>query len=165
MAVFTGSPAGSTQFNQQTGVLQGGASGLEVFAALHVARFSYTHASGAGTGEVNLLVLPPGPLIIFPDLCRIVSSDWATAGATFDIGHRAAVTPAGVAIVAVTQAFLAAAAVGGGIIDSAWLLPADGDFDINNVGALTIFGTVAGGDAIDADTVRGFCVWAGGAQG
>lgn len=166
MAVFTGSPSGSLQFNQITGVVQGGAYGGEVFADLHVSRFSYTHALGAGTGEVDLLVLPPGPLIIFPDLCRIVSSDWATAGATLDLGHRANITYARVVIPAVVAAFTAAPlAVGGGIIDSVWTAPADGDFDITNAQSLVIFGTIAGGDAANGDTLRGYCVWAGGALG
>ncbi|MGH2370947.1 MAG: hypothetical protein ACRDI2_22445, partial [Chloroflexota bacterium] len=104
MAAFAGSPTGSTQFNKQTGVTQGGVYGGEVFADLHVARYSYTHTAGAGTGEINLINLPPGPLIIFPDLSRDVTSAFAT-GATMSLGHRANATYAGVVIAADAVAF------------------------------------------------------------
>ena len=160
---FTGSPTGSTQYNKQTGVTQGGVYGGEVFADLHVARYSYTHAAGAGVGEINLINLPPGPLIIFPDLCRDVTSAFVST-ATMDIGHRANTTPAGAVIPAAGAAF-AADVVRTGAVDAAWPLPADGDFDINNALQLTIFATVEVANIEDADTIAGFVVWAGGALG
>ncbi len=167
MAAFTGSPAGSVQYNKQVGVTQGGVYGGEVFADLHAARFRYTHpaAAGAGTGEINLIILPPGPLIIYSSLSSIDPSQFATS-ATLSIGHRANVDYAGGTIAAVTNAFLNAAAVGASdIARAAWTLPAIGFFDINNARDLTIFATVASGNIALDDTIDGWVVWAGGALG
>lgn len=165
MAAFTGSPTGSTQYNQQVGVLQGGVSFGE---KLKMRRFSYTHAAGAGTGEVNLVELPVGKLTILPDLSRIVASTFVT-GADLHLGHRAYTEPDGDAVVQDDNAFadnLDAGPAGGGI-DVAWPLPAIGFFEAN-VGqaaagvrpGFTIYAMIDTANIEDGDTINGYVVWA-----
>ena len=88
MAAFTGTPTGSTQYNstpmQYTNYVK--------------AVFSYTHAAGAGTGEVNLLKLPAGKIVIYSADSRIATSAMAT-GADIHLGYRAYVEPDGDAVV------------------------------------------------------------------
>ena len=54
----------------------------------HSAYRSYTHASGADTGEVDLLKLPAGRIKVYSIASHIQTSQFA-AGALLDIGTRA----------------------------------------------------------------------------
>ena len=112
MAAFTGTPTGSTQYNstpmQYTNYVR--------------AAFSYTHAAGAGTGEVNLLKLPPGRVIIYSADSRIACSAMAT-GADIHLGYRAYVDPAGTAVVESNNAFLNDGDAATGLTSAAWALP------------------------------------------
>lgn len=160
MGAFTGSPTGSTQFNQQTGVLQGG---IVFGEALKARRFSYTHAAGAGTGEINLVNLPAGRITIFPDLCRIIASTFVT-GADLHLGHRVYTEPDGDTVVEDDNAFAdnLDAGPGGGGIDVAWPLPAIGfaEFNVGDSRGFRIYAMVDTANIEDADTINGHVVWA-----
>ena len=101
MTAFTGTPAGSTQYNLMTGAVAGGIAYLE---KLRARQFSYTHALGAGTGEVNLVLIPEGSVTIYSELSRLATSAMAT-GADIHLGYRAHVLPSGTAVVADDNAF------------------------------------------------------------
>src|SRR5262245_40020421 len=110
---FTGSPTGSVQFNLQSGVTAGGAYGGETAGQLHASVFEYTHtaAAGAGTGEVNLIILPPGALVVLPNLCAFgVSVAWAAAS-TAQFGTRAFTQPNGTAVAQAVGALSTAIAI------------------------------------------------------
>jgi hypothetical protein len=85
----------------------------------------YTHASGegAGTGEINLIKLPPGRLTIHPDLCRIITSQFAT-NADLHIGHRAYTDLDGATVSEDDDEWGANLDAGGGALDAAFTLPA-----------------------------------------
>src|SRR3990172_9848375 len=120
MAAFTGTPVKSVQYTDQTNSAEKVAP--NIIGKVHIARFSYVHSAGAGTGEVNLIELPAGKITIYPDLSRIVTTAFA-ATADLHLGYRAYTDSAGVAVVADDNAFLDNADVGGGALDQAWTLP------------------------------------------
>jgi hypothetical protein len=162
---FTGSPTGSTQYNGQTGAVQGGAYGGEAAGQLHTSIFEYTHsaAAGAGTGEINLIILPPGAIAVLPFLSAWgVSVAWA-ASSTNSIGFRAYVNPSGVTVAAVAAAFVSAVAVGAATVaTTVFALPAFGltqKFTSQGPG-VTIFATVASGNIAVGGTLNGFITWA-----
>ncbi len=83
---FTGSPTSSVQ---HVLTLDGGAKVEPRDASvLHSRYANYTHTAGAGVGEINMLILPPGRIRIYPDLCRQMSSAMV-ATANLSVGHRA----------------------------------------------------------------------------
>lgn len=86
MAVFTGSPVDTGVRAAQKGDLPiGGDIQGNLYVAPHV---SYIHTLGAGTGEINLVKLPAGRVVIYPRLSRIRTSAFA-ATAQYHLGHRA----------------------------------------------------------------------------
>lgn len=92
---FTGSPTSSVQHVLSA---DGGAK-IEPRDAsvLHSRYANYTHTAGAGVGEINMLILPPGRIRIYPDLCRQMSSAMV-ATANLSLGHRAYTQEDGTAI-------------------------------------------------------------------
>ena len=168
MAVFTGSPTGSTQYNLQTGAVTGGIFSADVTGKAKVAVFQYTHtaAAGAGTGEVNLVTLPPGSIIVFPQKSFWgVSVAWS-ATSTVSIGTRAYTQPDGTAVVAAGASFVSVAAVGAAVItDTAFALPAaasglGGFVRYNSNGGVTLFATIATVGITVGGTLNGHVVWA-----
>lgn len=168
MAAFTGTPAGSTQYNAVNGVTTGGIFSTDVSGKLKVAVFEYVHptAAGAGTGEMNIVTLPPGPVIVFPQLSVWgVSVAWAAAS-TCSIGHRAYTQPDGTVVAASAAFFVSAVAVGAAVVaDTAFALPAaasglGGFVRFNSRSGVTLFCTVASGNIAIAGTLRGRVIWA-----
>lgn len=161
MAAFTGTPTGTTLYNRQVGTTQGKPSARDAWGKLNMAAFSYTHAAGAGTGEVNLALLPAGHITINAILSRVITTAYA-ANADLHLGYRSYTEPDGDVIAADDNAFLDNADAGGGALDSTWLLPAtDYLTEINSAGLLTIYGMVDTGNIEDTDTLNGWVVWAG----
>lgn len=161
---FTGSPTGSTQFNLQTGVTPGGAYGGEVAGKEKVSIFEYTHsaAAGAGTGEVNLVNLPSGSIIVLPAMSFFgVSVAWA-AGSTVSIGNRAFTKPDGTVVAAAAAALVNAVAVGAATVaTTAFAVPANGQVQrFNSQGGVTLFATIAGGNITVGGTLFGYVTWA-----
>lgn len=158
MAAFTGTPTGSTQYNLATGVTQGGIAYLE---KLRLRRFSYTHAAGAGTGEVNLVFLPEGQVDIYSELSRLATSAFA-ATADIHLGYRAFTEPDGDAVVADDNAFMDNGDAATGITHAAWPLPAaPGITSLNSRGGITIYAMIDTANIEDTDTIAGWVVWAG----
>jgi hypothetical protein len=155
MAAFTGSPASSSQYAQYASHEM--VASKDWGAKLRCWAFSYTHASGAGTGEVNLVRMEPGKRRILCDLCRILSSQFA-ANADLHLGYRAYTKHDGTEVVADDNAFLDNADAGGGVLDSAWLLPAAKYFDIDSKTNFVIYAMVDTGNIEDNDTISGWVV-------
>ncbi len=154
---FTGSPVDSVHRAAQRSSTKIDAHD---WGRMMVAYYKYTHAAGAGQGEINLLLLPAGKLRIFSDLCRSITDDMG-ASATMDIGYRAyndpeATTPA---VVEDDNYFLDDAAVGAGARDEAWLLPAAGIGLFNTKSGLEIFASIDAGNIEDGDVIQGYVVY------
>jgi hypothetical protein len=156
MAAFTGTPASSTQYARYASheLVASQDWGAKVRASF----FSYTHAGGTGTGEVNLVRLEPGKRRILTDLCRIVTTAFE-ANADLHLGYRAYTKFDGTVVAADDNAFLDNADAGGGALDSAWVLPAAGYFDVDSQTDFIIYAMIDTGDIADGDTIHGFVVW------
>lgn len=150
MAAFAGSPLNSSLYARQVGTLK--ADAIEVEGALQSADFLYTHAAGAGTGEINLLQLPAGHIRVYPDLSRLVTSQTGTSS-TIDIGHRAYVDWLGVTQVDDDNSLHDNGASGAGALDTALALPAAGFIDYNTRDGVVIYASIDSGDLEDADTI------------
>lgn len=165
MGAFTGSPTGSLEFNQQTGVVQGGITFPEL---PRIRQFTYTHTAGAGTGEINLVNLPEGKFTIFSEFSRLAASAFAT-GADFHLGYRAYVEPDGDVIAEDENAFADNVDSASAITHAAWPLPTAPGLTHFNVGSaapgelpgLTIFALIDTGNIADDDTIAGWVFWAG----
>jgi hypothetical protein len=165
MGAFTGSPTGSLQYNQQTGVVQGGIMFLE---HPRIRQFTYTHAAGAGTGEINLVNLPEGQFTIFSEFSRLAASAMVTL-ADFHLGYRAYTEPDGDVIPEDDNAFADNVDSGAAITHAAWPLPAAPGLTHINVGTnapgvlpgFTIYATIDTGNIEDGDTIAGWVFWAG----
>ena len=154
---FTGSPVDSVQRGYQRGATKIDAHD---WGRLQYAFFDYTHAAGAGVGEINLVKLPAGKIRVLTDLCRIVTSDME-AGAQMQVGYRAYADPeaATQAVVEDDNYFQEASAVGVGARDETLLIPAIGHPVFNTRFGLEIFVQITDGDIADADTITGYIVY------
>jgi hypothetical protein len=156
---FTGSPLGTTNYQMYAGTGTTKAHAADEAGGLTIARWAqYTHAAGAGTGEINLIVLPPGRILIFPDLSRIVTTQFA-ASADLHLGFRAYTENDGDAVSEDDNAFLNDADAGGGALDSAWVLPAIGYQVFDTRGGLIIYAMVDAGNIEDNDTIDGWVAY------
>lgn len=157
MTAFVGSPASSTQYAL---VNTRDHEAAAVAGRLHVAIFQYTHALGAGDGEINLCKLPPGRIRIYSDLSRITSSQFA-ASSVMDLGHRSYVDYAGTTQDENDDAFSSNLDTASAAIDAAFALPTSGapwhDFDTQD--GLIIFASVDSGNIEDADVINGYVVY------
>lgn len=164
MAAFTGTPAGSTQYNLLTGVTQGGTELLENFK---LRPFSYTHALGAGTGEVNLVILPEGKTTVYSQWSFVATSAMA-AGADLHLGFRAYTEPDGDLVVEDDNAFMDNGDAATGITHAAFPLPAAPGVTHFNYGksttgisrGLVIYGMIDTGNIEDTDTIAGWVAYA-----
>lgn len=154
---------GSIQFNQQTGVVQGGAYGGEAAGQLHTSLFEYTHAAAADTGEINLIILPAGSILVYPFLsAHGVSVAWAAAS-TVQFGTRAFTQPNGVVAAQAVGALSTALAVGAATVATRVMdVPTFGrSLKLNSQGpGVTLFATVAGGNITVGGTLFGWITWA-----
>lgn len=161
MAAFTGTPTSSAQYTSQAGSIGGPIWNV----GLKGKPFTYTHTAGAGTGEVNLLRLPPGRLTIFSQLSRIEATIMV-ATADLHLGFRQYYEPDGDSVAEDDNAFLDNADVGGGAVSSVWLLPAvtaaagPGITQINSRNGLVIYAMVDTANMEDTDTISGYVIWA-----
>lgn len=156
MAAFTGTPVKSVEYTNQTASATKAA--VDVISKMHVARFSYTHAAGAGTGEVNLIELPAGRITIYSDLSRIITSQFA-ANADIHLGYRSYVNSAGTTVAEDDNAFLDNGDAGGAAIDAVWTLPAGGYTSFDTRNGLLIYAMVDTGDIEDTDTISGWVAY------
>lgn len=159
MAAFTGTPTGSALYNKQVGTTVGKPSAHLAEGQMRISRFTYTHAAGAGTGEVNLFVLPPGYVSVYSYLSHLFTSAFV-ATADLHLGYRAYTDSDGSAVVADDNAFLDNADVGGGALDITWLLPTGYVKELDSMSGVTVYAMVDTANIEDADTLDGWCVWA-----
>jgi len=158
MAAFTGTPASSGVYTSQTDGSH--AAGTAVDAKVHIADSGlYTHTLGAGTGAVNMLILPPGKIKVLVDLCRVVSSAMV-ATADLHVGHRAHTNLDGTAVVEDDNS-LHDNADAGSALDEALTLPAAGILEFDSQEGVTIFVTIDTANIEDTDTIRLFLAYTG----
>ena len=150
---FTGSPVKSNEYTNQTASHT--KVSVDVINKLELARFSYTHAAGAGTGEVNLIELPAGRITVYPDLSRLVTTAFA-ANSDIHIGYRAYVGSDGVTVVEDDNAFVDNGDAGGGALDTALVLPAAGFHRFDSRNGVLIYAMVDTGNIEDTDTIGGW---------
>lgn len=81
----------------------------------------------AAAGDISLIKMPPGKVRVISYLSRIICPI-GTATCALDVGYAAYTKQDGTVAAAVGDAFIADADVGGGAIDSAFLLPAAAEF-------------------------------------
>lgn len=112
----------------------------------------------AGTGTAKMVTLPAGKKIIFPDLCRFVCPAGAVT-ADAEIGHSAYKTR-GVPVAASPSAFLLDSDIGGGAVDTAFLLPAIGYFILDSDGPVDIEMLIETANSPAAGTALVLVVWA-----
>jgi len=152
MAAFTGTPASSVEYAKI------GTRDLNAFdtqANLQVSVANYTHAGGAGTGEINLVKLPAGKIRIHSHLSKIWASQFATS-ADLHLGYRAYVGGDGVTVIEDDNAFADNLDVAAAAIDATFALPsALGEYlEFDTQDGLILFALVDTGNIEDADTIN-----------
>lgn len=124
-----------------------GAAGLEMFESE-----TYTHAAGAGTGEINLCVLPAGEIVVFPALSYVVSSQYA-ANSDVHVGFRAYVDPStGSTVSEDDNAFADNLDAGGGALNI--VMSTTGALQFNTPAGLHVYSLVDTGNIEDDDTLK-----------
>ena len=150
---FTGTPVDSVQRAAQKSAVK---NEHYMNSPMHYAYFSYTHTAGAGTGEINLVNLPAGNIMIWPALCRVKSSAMVST-ADLHIGHRAYTQPDGTVVAENDNEFLdngdATSA-----IDSAFLLPAVPTVYKSKDG-IEVYAMVNTADIENTDTITGYVAY------
>lgn len=155
MSAFTGTPASSNEYAEQ---IAGKTHGH--YLANGRAQFTYTHALGAGTGEINLIRLPPGLVTVFNNASLIRASQMVST-ADLHVGYRAYTNPVTGAVAADDNAFLDNADVGGGAIDSALLLPAApaAFLRFHSTTGIVIYAMIDTANIEDGDTINGYIAY------
>ena len=152
MAAFTGSPLDSTYLTNQEAanrdnLKRNDPQNLKVWHPT-----VYTHAAGAGTGEINLGKLPAGEITVYPDLCRVISSQFA-ASADLHIGHRAYTQPDGTAVAEDDNEWLDNGDAGGGALDTAFTA-ITGPTVYDSQAGIEVYAMVDTGNIEDGDTIE-----------
>jgi hypothetical protein len=155
MAEFVGSPASSVQYAALTSPSR--ASGGDTQGEVRMARFNYTHTAAAGTGEVNLVRLPPGRLCIFSVLSHIFTSVMGV-NADLHLGYRAHRKEDGTPVAQDDNAFLNDLDSTGGI-DTSFGLPVNGILELESQQGLIIFATVDTGNILTGNTITGWIMY------
>ncbi len=157
---FTGSPTSSVQHIGQTGTDGRRAEVRDVRGKLRIANWTYTHAAGAGDGEINLVILSEGRMRVYTQLSRITASQFAS-GAALSIGTRAFVQEDKTAVVEDADRFALSLDVASGAVDQTLPLPAAPDRTelLDSQEGITVYATVAGGNIEDGDTINGQIVY------
>jgi len=151
---FTGSPVDSVQ--RALGLAN--KTEPRDAAKLYCRYANYTHAAGAGTGEINMFTLPPGRIRIYPDLCRYMASANGAA-AMLHIGHRAYADESGTAVAEDDNEWLDNLDITSAV-DAAW---GDGATTLNQYesqSGIVVFITIDAQDLADDDTFQLLCVFA-----
>jgi len=153
MAEFSGSPASSALYALQNGDYP---SAGQVQGPVYVARFSYTHSAGAGTGQINLGKLPAGRVVVHPQISSFRTSQFA-ASATLDLGHRAYKNFDGTVVPEDDDEWLSALDVNGGATND-FLSDLDSNAveeatEYETIDGLVVFVTVEAGNIEDGDTI------------
>lgn len=172
MAAFTGTPASGTTYALQIGNPSLKPEPADMWGVLRLAYFNYTHAAGAGTGEVNLCKLPSGSVRVLTHLSRYLTSQYA-ASADLHLGFRAYTEPDGDVVAEDDNAYADNVDVGGGAITIvAFNLPATGSVKYNVMkstsatsgthsgGGLHIYSMIDAGNIEDGDTLEGWVCFA-----
>ena len=168
MAVFTGSPSASTQYVRFESASLGKVQ-KALGQTLTLEPFSYTHTSteGTGTGEVNLLALPPGLYHIFPELSYISCSQFE-ANADLHLGHRAFYKADGTLVAEDDDEWSANSDVGGAARSGPWTGGFETGFngttsqahaDYDAATGLTIYVMIDTGDIAAGDTITGWVAY------
>ena len=159
MAAFTGTPTSSTEY-ALVGTRDNEA--MAIAPRLHIASFSYTHtsAAGTGTGEINLCKLPPGRIRIYSDLCRLVSTAFE-ANADLHLGTRAYVEQDGDTVAEDDNRFADNLDAGGGALDQVIPLPSSGApwHDLDSQDGIIVYAMVDTGDIAAGDTIHGYITY------
>ena len=157
---FTGSPTSSVQHIGQTGTDGRRAEVRDVRGKLRIANWTYTHAAGAGDGEINLVILTEGRIRIYTQKSRITASDQG-AGALLSLGTRAFTREDKTAVVEDFDRFALDLAVGAGDIDQTLPLPGAPDRTelLDSQEGVTVFATIRSGNIEDGDTINGYLVY------
>jgi len=154
MAAFTGTPLDSTyQSNQEASNRDNNKrNDPQHLKVWHPPVYTHASAAGAGTGEINLGTLPPGEITIYPDLCRLITSQFG-ASADIHLGHRAYTQPDGTAVVEDDNEWVDNGDAGGGAIDAAFLLPTSPTVYDSQAG-IEVFAMIDAGDIEVGDTIE-----------
>lgn len=125
---------------------------------LRIAHWAQYVPTQAGTGTVSLVKLPPGRVRVFPDLSRVVTTQFE-ANSDLHLGYAAYTKEDGSAGTADDNAFLDNADAGGGALDQAWTLPAIGYLDLDSQDGIVIQAMIDTGDMALTDTLDGWCAY------
>jgi hypothetical protein len=155
LAQFTGSPTSSLQHAALTSPSR--ASGGETQGEVRMARFSYTHTAGNGTGEINLVKLPPGRLCIFATLSHIFTSGMGV-NADVHLGYRAHRKEDGTPVVQDDNAFVDDLDTAGGI-DTTLPFPVKGILELESQEGVTIYAMVDNGNILTGNTISGWIMY------
>ena len=114
--------------------------------------FSYTHSSGAGTGEVSLGNLPSGKIRVYPELSRCTTSAFA-AGSDIHLGHTGYTEPGGTAVAADDNAWVdnGDAATGGNMT-----FVTGEPIEYNSESGIAVEAMIDTGNIEDTDTIAGY---------
>lgn len=156
---FVGS---SSLYEVQGDVFRGYKNDIEQM--LRAALYSYTHTAGSGTGEINIITLPPGRIRVYPHLSTITISQLG-AGAVLSLGHRTYKTHLGVIVPEDEIEFLNGIDVSTGITPETFWALIDNtaefvEMEYDTIHGLTIYATIESGSIQDGDTLDGVIVWA-----
>jgi hypothetical protein len=152
---FTGSPTSSLQYAAQNSPLR--PFGGETQGEVRLARFSYTHAAGSGTGEINLVKLPPGRLCINSVLSHIFTTAMGV-NADVHLGYRAHRKEDGTPVEQDDNAFLNDLDTAGGI-DTSFGLPVNGVLELDSQQGVTIYSMIDNGNIDNGDTITGWIMY------
>lgn len=131
---------------------------IDTYGKLRTSYFSWT-STGASTtpNTFDLFKLPAGRVRVLPALCRVTTDAWG-ASRVLDIGNRAYTGEQRAAVAEVENEYLNNLDISSAVAAVAWSTDLKKDF-FSETG-ITVFATVAGGDAAAADTISGFAVYA-----
>jgi hypothetical protein len=128
-------PAKSTQYTNYTASPQTFVKPSDWGAKLKAshAKLTFTAAGSttAAAGDISLIRMPAGRVRILSDLCRVICPA-GTATSDLDIGYGSYTGQDGVAVSGDGDALAASVDVGGGAIDAAFSLPANGILEIDS---------------------------------
>ncbi len=146
----------SNQYTNQTGVLK------DAEPTVARTRFFNGVTATADTGTINLLVLPPGKLRIFPyGLSGFLCANMAEA-ANISIGLAAYTAANGAAVSASVDALMTAALVNTAVIANAATLMANvanGALLVESMSGVTVTATITDAATVEAGTFSGWLTY------
>ena len=162
---FTGSPTSSTEYARQVSIAKGNPGDLGL--PMQFATFNYTHDAGAGVGEINLLKLPAGRIVVWPQFSYLSASQFA-ANSDLHLGHRSYVEPDGDTVAEDDDEWVADATVHTGPISG----PLQGTFATvftngtepgatvyESIDGIVVFASIDSGNIEDTDTISGWIAY------